>query len=250
MLGMLLFIGVLGILITFFVGLVAPWWGTIVSALLVVYRRRYRPPEGCAAAVVRRGYFQRWVLPGRYTLLLPLMEKVQVELDLGERLVRRRYQQVLSLDRVPLVVDVRVLFRLQPKCFPPEFRPQALRLDDAGWRELVARPLGELLHNQIGLGFSAAELLGRHGRARAGRELARALQEEVRRYGVVVDEASGVAFAALLPNPAYLKALEQWSARRGVPAGVNNPAAGDQPGGRAGRSRPRRGWMDMPHPGG
>lgn len=243
MLGLLLFFGVLGLLLAGLVWAVYSWWAGLALALvsilppLVVWLLRYRPPEGSWAAVARRGYFQRWVPSGQYTLRLPLLEKVLVELDLGPRLVRRRYQQVLSRDRVPLVIEVRVRFTVHPEGIEAHLRPHLLRLEPAGWLEEVARPLGELLHNEVGLRFSAAELLSPHGRQAACAQLARRLRESLRPTGIEIDQQEGVAFAYVLPNAALLRALEQRSAANGAPqAGPQPPAPGSQSG------RTRRAW--------
>lgn len=174
--------------------------------------RSYRPPENHVAAIYRRGYFRRWANPGRWTLLLRFYEQVQAEFDLGGRTAQHKFRNVLSLDHVPLDIELRVNFFVDPRQAPEGFRPRALNLPAAAWETIVINALEPILRNRVIPTYPGEYLFSARGRLRVQRALSDLLHDQLRHLGIYVNVQSGVTLGNLLPNPVYLRALQEHSA--------------------------------------
>jgi hypothetical protein len=101
---------------------------------------------------------------------------------------------------------------LDPLRFPLSFRPRAVKLPAEAWQNLVADRLEDILRNEVAPRFSGERLLSLSGRAEARRMLSDRLFFRLERLGIFVNPADGVTLGNLLPNPVYLKALQEVSA--------------------------------------
>jgi len=117
----------------------------------------------------------------RTAFLLPGPEEVWGWMDTAPRALRGQITGVDSADGLPLDVEWRVIFRLDPEAIPPANRPAALRALLYHPEELLRLHLEDLLRARFGEETAAALTAGRQReilaeRVRAG--LARRLQDQ------------------------------------------------------------------------
>jgi hypothetical protein len=192
-------------------------WGAagvplIVLVLIVLRPRPYRPPENYQAVIYRNGRFRRIVGQDRWTVIIPLWERVHRENSLGMRNRPVALKEVYSRDQVPFHLEIKVFYRLDLSRVVPDFLPQAMQMPTEAFGEIIATNLESLARNTVFLHRSYKVLLTEAGRQSARQELSRRLAERVQRFGILINEGYGVSIQNLEPNTAYAKARQAYSA--------------------------------------
>lgn len=124
---------------------------TLVVSLMV--GPLYRAPEGKAGIVYHNGFFRRVVLPGQIVWLMPLLESVEMEIDLQRRSVEIVLRDIYTADRYPVDAYMQVFYQVDAEALKaldrslwPQIRQRGEALWDGMVRIMSKRLLAESVH--------------------------------------------------------------------------------------------------------
>ena len=174
------------------------WLGLLLKACL------YRPPENHLAVVYWIGRFGRWVDSDQWTLIIPLLERIQVTIDLCPRSAAYQLADVLTHDRCPVDLDLVVTFRVDPRRATVALQVQMSQSAPADCQQIVKLHLREVATDLVG-DLPLDRLLDT--RARLRRDLSTRLAHAVRPMGIYVDVHQGVSVQDIRPTAAVRQAM-------------------------------------------
>ncbi|WP_448595755.1 SPFH domain-containing protein [Thermoflexus hugenholtzii] len=131
------------------------WIGAGAALILMAFLLRrlvlYVPESRVAVMRDPRLHTVRRLIPGpRVALRRPSLEVLWGWLDTAPRLLSGRTGGVRSADGIPLEVEWKVIFHLDPLSIPPENRPVALRTLLQGPEGLIRLHLEDVLRTRMG----------------------------------------------------------------------------------------------------
>jgi regulator of protease activity HflC (stomatin/prohibitin superfamily) len=168
----------------------------------------YRPPEDHLGVVYQLGRLWRLVEPNRLIFVLPGVRTVKDAISLHVRQVTVCLPDLLTQDQVPIDCELIVFYQLDPRLAVTDFQAQALRISEGGWNSAIKTVLQETAGEVIG-GIPFQQLLKPSGRHRLKRALGALLAERLQRFGVVVDQRTGVSLQALKPADVIWQAMQE-----------------------------------------
>lgn len=158
----------------------------------------YRPPDNHIGVIYRLGRLWRLVDPEEWVWLIPLLDQIRRPIS---RLVHRaevKISDLLTLDRIPIVLELLGFYQLDPRLAEEGFRLQFLYIPEARWEEIVGNILREVAGDVVGR-FPFRNLLTSAGRNQLKRALSEELARRVRELGIEVNGHDGVTISALKP---------------------------------------------------
>lgn len=177
----------------------------------------YRPPENHVGVIYSRwGKFKRFANPDEWTVLSSVVESVEKEVRLDMRTTIVRLENVLTRDRVPIDLDMKVFFSVDVRQVAAERLIQVLHFpSENAWEEIVKTGITDIARNGIVIARSFDELASPDGMAYLKRALSAEVGQRVRAFGILMSRFA-VNIMNLQPNEMFRQALQEGSAAKAI----------------------------------
>ena len=179
----------------------------------------YTPPEDHLGVIFSRAFgrekFSQLVPVGKYVVLYPF-RYVYKEILLSPRTAFISLDDVITEDYIPLELEMKVFYRVDPRDADKEKFLQVIDLSPEAIDTIIKVNIEEITRNDIFIHKIINHLFSSEGRQEVRRELSTGLAERVRGFGITVNPLYGVAIISLQPNEIYLKDLHDQSAAKAL----------------------------------
>lgn len=170
-----------------------------VAALVVAWLSGlYRPPDNHIGVVYRLGRLRYLVGPEQWAWVIPLVDQIRSPIDCRPRQVAVEISGLLTLDRVPIALELLGLYQVDPRLAEDRFRLRALYTTEQKWEEIFQNALCGVAGEVAG-GFLLEQLLDPAGRRDFGQMLSESLACHICQLGIHVDRRDGVMVSGLRP---------------------------------------------------
>ncbi|MBT3313139.1 MAG: hypothetical protein HN390_00860 [Anaerolineae bacterium] len=160
---------------------------------------------------LERERFVKFVTHNQWSIMLPSWF-VRKEINLNPRTAHIHLKNVFAQDSVPLDVELKIFYRVDPREAQSENHLQVLGLSKDAFDTITKTNIQERARNEVFIQYTSQSLFTHSGRQNLRRALSSAISSRVRGLGVLINPLYGVSIVNLQPNPIYLKALQDQSA--------------------------------------
>jgi len=171
----------------------------------------YSPPENHIGVIYWMERFSRFVTPQQWALVRPF-RSVFKEICLDPRTAQIKLENVFTSDQIPLDLQLKIFYRVDPRQANQEQLIQILHFPDEAWETIVKTNIEEIARNRAFISKVYDELFTFQGRQNLRNQLSEAVAERVKGFGVIINPLYGVAIVNLQPNGTFLHALQEQSA--------------------------------------
>ena len=173
----------------------------------------YRPTENHVAVIYRWGRFKRYASPDSWNILIPWIERVLKEVRMDMRTAHILLKDVLSKDRVPFDLELKVFFFVDLRETAVERRTQTFRFPTkTAWEQIVNTGITDIVRNVVGISLSFDELMSKRGRKNLKTILSSSVSERTKSFGICINPQFGVNIVDVRPNETFQNAMREGSA--------------------------------------